>query len=431
MMLERGSIRLKAEVIANSYNNNLEVLAAIIESMRSYLSLKTVISLITGVFIWLWLLVFGIEYALLWGLIAFMLNYIPNIGSIIAGIPAVLFALVQLGLPGAGWTLLGFFIVNMVVGNVIEPRMMGKEMGLSTLIVFLSLVFWGFILGTIGMFLAVPLTMTFKIILDQYPKTKWISILLGSDEHALELAQETEDEFNEELIEETSKTYHKSVDKLRSTLSGQIPFLNNITNDRGKNIAYLKSSLAELIKNNNVIYHGLAGHLFTKDIPYILKIRITANIDYRINVVMKRDNVSNEKARELLNKVDIERSKWSLYLYGIDSRSSELFDVVMHIDCLKVNGTLDMLYDLAKRPCFQTTPESKKKLKDMLIAAKGYAAIVDKYPDARVKCKDGSVLITVESSLSVEKKLSRNFENLLKDIEGVKEVKTFVIPFET
>ena len=202
MMLERGSIRLKAEVIAKSYNNNLEVLAAIIESMRSYLSLKTVISLITGVFIWLWLLVFGIEYALLWGLIAFMLNYIPNIGSIIAGIPAVLFALVQLGLPGAGWTLLGFFIVNMVVGNVIEPRMMGKEMGLSTLIVFLSLVFWGFILGTIGMFLAVPLTMTFKIILDQYPKTKWISILLGSDEHALELAQETEDEFSEELIEE-------------------------------------------------------------------------------------------------------------------------------------------------------------------------------------------------------------------------------------
>ena len=150
--------------------------------------------MITGVFIWLWLLVFGVEYALLWGLIAFLLNYIPNIGSIIAGVPAVLFALVQLGLAGAGWTILGYVIVNMAVGNVIEPRVMGKEMGLSTLIVFLSLVFWGFILGTIGMFLAVPLTMTFKIILDQYPKTKWISILLGSDEHALELAEEPREE---------------------------------------------------------------------------------------------------------------------------------------------------------------------------------------------------------------------------------------------
>jgi AI-2 transport protein TqsA len=198
MMLERGSIRLKAEVIAKRYNNNLKVMTAIIESMRSYLSLKTVISLITAVFIWLWLLVFGVEYALLWALIAFLLNYIPNIGSIIAAVPTVLFALVQLGFAGAGWTLLGYLIVNTLVGNVIEPRMMGKEMGLSTLIVFLSLVFWGFILGTVGMFLAVPLTMTFKIILDQYPKTKWISILLGSDEHALALAQEAVEEEEEE-----------------------------------------------------------------------------------------------------------------------------------------------------------------------------------------------------------------------------------------
>ena len=139
-------------------------------------------------------MVFGVEYAVLWGLIAFLLNYIPNIGSIIAGVPAVLFALVQLGVGGAGWTILGFVIVNMVVGNVLEPRVMGKEMGMSTLIVFLSLVFWGFILGTIGMFLAVPLTMSFKIILDQYPKTKWISILLGSDEHAKEMAKEIEEQ---------------------------------------------------------------------------------------------------------------------------------------------------------------------------------------------------------------------------------------------
>ena len=193
MLLERASMSLKAEIIAQSYNNNLKVLSTIVESIRSYLGLKTIISLITGVFIWLWLLVFGIEYALLWGLFAFLLNYIPNIGSIIAGIPAVLFALVQLGVAGAGWAMLGYIAVNMIVGNVVEPRMMGKEMGLSTLIVFLSLFFWGFVLGTVGMFLAVPLTMTFKIILDQNPKTKWISILLGSDEHAKEMAQEPVD----------------------------------------------------------------------------------------------------------------------------------------------------------------------------------------------------------------------------------------------
>jgi AI-2 transport protein TqsA len=190
-LLERASIRMKAEVIAKSYNNNLIVLTSILDGIRSYLGLKTVISLITGVFIWLWLLVIGVEYALLWAVIAFLMNYIPNFGSIIAGIPAVLFALVQLGLGGAGWTVLGYMIVNMVIGNIIEPKMMGKEMGLSTLIVFLSLVFWGFVLGTVGMFLAVPLTMTFKIILYQQPKTMWLAILLGSEEEAKAIAEDS------------------------------------------------------------------------------------------------------------------------------------------------------------------------------------------------------------------------------------------------
>lgn len=190
ILLERASIRLKAEIIADSYHNSLDVPLTIIESIRSYLGLKTLISIATGLFIWVWLLIFGVDYALLWGLIAFLLNYIPNIGSIIAGIPTILFALVQLGPAHAGWTMLGYGIINMVVGNVVEPRVMGQKMQLSTLIVFISLVFWGFMLGTIGMFLAVPLTMIFKIILDQNPRTAWISIMLGSEQHAREVAQE-------------------------------------------------------------------------------------------------------------------------------------------------------------------------------------------------------------------------------------------------
>lgn len=190
ILLERASIRLKAEIIAGSYQNDLDVPLTIIESIRSYLGLKTMISMATGFFIWIWLLIFGVDYALLWGLLAFLLNYIPNIGSIIAGIPAVLFALVQIGPAGAGWTMLGYGIVNMIVGNLVEPRVMGKKMQISTLIVFLSLVFWGFVLGTIGMFLAVPLTMMFKIIFDENPRTAWISVLLGSDKHALEVAEE-------------------------------------------------------------------------------------------------------------------------------------------------------------------------------------------------------------------------------------------------
>ena len=112
------------------------------------------------------------------------MNYIPNIGSIIAAVPAVLFALIQLGLGGAIWTLASFMVVNNVLGNFIEPRIMGKGLGLSTLVVFLSLLFWGFIFGTVGMFLSVPFTMTIKIILEQNEKTKWIALLLGTPSEA-------------------------------------------------------------------------------------------------------------------------------------------------------------------------------------------------------------------------------------------------------
>jgi predicted PurR-regulated permease PerM len=140
-------------------------------------------------------LIIGIDYPLLWALIAGLMNYIPNIGSIIAAVPAVLFALIQLGLGGAVWTLGSFMLVNNVLGNFVEPRIMGKGLGLSTLVVFLSLIFWGFIFGTVGMFLSVPFTMTIKIILEQNEKTKWLAIILGTpDEAKAYLQQEEQDE---------------------------------------------------------------------------------------------------------------------------------------------------------------------------------------------------------------------------------------------
>ena len=163
---------------------SLSYFSTITQNIRHYLGIKTVVCLLVGIFIYIAMVIIGVDYPLLWALIAGLMNYIPNIGSIIAAVPAVLFALVQLGLGGALWTLGSFLLVNNVLGNFIEPRIMGKGLGLSTLVVFLSLLFWGFLLGTVGMFLSVPLTMTIKIILEQNRKTKWIAILLGTPAEA-------------------------------------------------------------------------------------------------------------------------------------------------------------------------------------------------------------------------------------------------------
>ncbi|MCF8035646.1 MAG: AI-2E family transporter [Desulfobacteraceae bacterium] len=150
-------------------------------SVNRYLAIKTLLSVLTGLLIWIWLSVLGLDFALLWGLLAFLLNYVPNIGSIIAAVPPVLLALAQLGLWPAALCSAGFVAVNVAIGNFLEPRFMGSGLGLSTLVVFLSLVFWGWVLGPVGMLLSVPLTMIFKIAMESNPETRWLAIMLGNE----------------------------------------------------------------------------------------------------------------------------------------------------------------------------------------------------------------------------------------------------------
>jgi predicted PurR-regulated permease PerM len=184
ILMEFGSFPVKAKAIMAGSDESIEYFSTIIKSIRQYLWIKTLIGLSVGILIYIALLIIGVDYPLLWSLIAFLMNYIPNIGSIIASVPAVLFALVQKGLGGALWTFVAFMLIHNVIGNFLEPRIMGKGLGLSTLVVFLSLLLWGFILGPVGMLLSVPITMTIKIILEQNEKTKWLAILLGTPDEA-------------------------------------------------------------------------------------------------------------------------------------------------------------------------------------------------------------------------------------------------------
>lgn len=159
----------------------LDTLGFVFQCIRRYLAIKTWISLATGATVMLWLMAIGVDYAILWGILAFLLHYIPNIGSLIAAFPAVLFALVDAGLTTALLAVIGYSTANLVFGNILEPIYMGRGLSLSTLVVFLSLVFWGWVLGPIGMLLSAPMTMVFKIAFESFPSTRWISTLLDAD----------------------------------------------------------------------------------------------------------------------------------------------------------------------------------------------------------------------------------------------------------
>lgn len=180
ILLESAEFPGKLKSILNDPAESFPRFETFRASVQRYVALKTVISIVTGILIWIWMMVLGVDFAPLWGFLAFLLNYIPNIGSILAAVPAVLLALVQHGPGSAAAALAGYLVVNNILGNMIEPRVMGKGMGLSTLVVFISLIVWGWIFGTIGMLLSVPLTMTLKIGFESSRNSRWVSKLLSS-----------------------------------------------------------------------------------------------------------------------------------------------------------------------------------------------------------------------------------------------------------
>lgn len=165
---------------SSASEKTLDALTRFADSINTYMAIKTLVSVATGILVMLALMVIGVDYPVLWGLLAFMLNFIPTFGSILAAVPPVLLAIVQLGLGEALATAALYVTVNIVVGSILEPRFMGKGLDLSSLIVFLSLVFWGWILGPVGMLLSVPLTVMVKIALENSPDTHWIGVMLGS-----------------------------------------------------------------------------------------------------------------------------------------------------------------------------------------------------------------------------------------------------------
>jgi len=156
-----------------------------LKGVTHYLALKTLISLVTGVLVWLALLALGVKFALLWGLVAFVLNFVPNIGPVIAGVPPIIQALILNTPLEASLVATLFIAIHMLLGNLLEPKVMGRGLGLSSFVVFLSLIFWGWLLGPVGMLLSVPLTSVCKILMETTPGGGKLAILLGNGRKSL------------------------------------------------------------------------------------------------------------------------------------------------------------------------------------------------------------------------------------------------------
>lgn len=181
ILLEASSFPVKLRAVLGDPQAAFPQCTRFVDEIKHYMVIKTVISLATGILIGIWLSILGVDFPVLWGFLAFLLHYVPNLGSIIAAVPAVLLTLIQLGMGYAALAAAGYLVVNFILGNVVEPRIMGRRLGLSTLVVFLSLIVWGSLLGPIGVVLCIPCTMTLRFACEGSEDTRWIAVVLGPE----------------------------------------------------------------------------------------------------------------------------------------------------------------------------------------------------------------------------------------------------------
>jgi len=179
MLLEADTMPQRLHDAIHNPDVRMSQVSKFLKAVNSYIAVKTLVSLFTAIPITIVLSLLDLDYAILWGILAFLLNYIPNVGSLIAAVPPVLLALIQLG-PSHSLAVAGLYVgVNLVMGNIVEPRIMGRGLGLSSLVVVLSLIFWGWLFGSVGMLLSVPLTMIIKIGLESSNSGHWFSRILS------------------------------------------------------------------------------------------------------------------------------------------------------------------------------------------------------------------------------------------------------------
>jgi predicted PurR-regulated permease PerM len=201
VLTESGSYAHKVRDVLHVSGPDLRRFQSISQDIQKYLAIKTAVSGATGILAMVVCVSFQVDFPLLWGLVAFLLNYVPAIGSIMAGIPPVLLALILHGFWPAVGVLACYLVINVAIGNFIEPMLLGDRFGISTVIVILSVLVWGYIWGPVGMLLAVPLTMLVKVMLDNSSDFRWISALMGK---GMPEAHEDEDEGDAELNKEVA-----------------------------------------------------------------------------------------------------------------------------------------------------------------------------------------------------------------------------------
>ena len=261
-----------------------------------------------------------------------------------------------------------------------------------------------------------------------------ITISRGSFSKGKEVAEKVAQQLHyasvsREVLIKSSQEFNIPEIKLAKAIHDAPSFLERFTFGRERYLAHIESTILEYFQKDNVVYHGLAGHFFVKDIPHVLKVRIIADLEDRIVTEMARQNISRRQALERLQDDDYERRQWSLKLYRVDTGDPKLYDLVLHIQKLTVDDAVDIICHTVKLARFQTTPESQQALDNLALAARVKARIVGEYPTASITAHGGMVMVHIQAAGVLEPAVKAEIQALTGQIPGVKEIKVQLIPF--
>ena len=220
-----------------------------------------------------------------------------------------------------------------------------------------------------------------------------------------------------EVLLDASQHFNIPEIKLEKAIHDAPGILGRYSHKKQEYVAYIRSALLGKVKSDNIIYHGLAGHLLLKGIDHVLKVRITANMETRVAYVMERDKMSPKDARALIVADDKQRRKWTHDLYGEDPWNSALYDLTVCIDKLSIDDAVQFICQAAKSDGFITTNKSLQKAKDLYVACHVKAELVHDFPEVGVTCDFGNVLIYLKSGDHASAKLTKRL-NHLRDNDG-------------
>ena len=263
-----------------------------------------------------------------------------------------------------------------------------------------------------------------------------VTISRGSYSRGKEVAEKLAQQLgyeclSREVILEASEQFNIPQLKLLRAVRDAPSILDRYRFGKERYVSYVRAALLRHVRRDNVVYHGFAGYFFLQPIPFVLNVRILADTEDRIEEVVRREGVSADEARGIVERLDDERSRWSQHLYGIDPWDPSLYDMVLHLRRLSVDDAVKLIAHNVALPAFQATPEAMRILDNHVLAAQVEAALIAAFPQAKVSAKDGNVFVAIYGPISLRQALSDEARDLVSLVEGVEGITVHFVPVMT